>query len=155
MGRCPKEQARPTLRWVILIAIVMGSVSSTAPGLDFTFRGAVPLATSAAIAGVIMSVSGVASFKRAGTSVNPLKPGSSSSLVCSGVYGFTRNPMYLGFLLMLVSWSIVLSNVLAFLVIPFFILYLNRFQIEPEELVLAARFGQEFVLYPTRVRRWL
>jgi protein-S-isoprenylcysteine O-methyltransferase Ste14 len=63
--------------------------------------------------------------------------------------------MYLGFLLMLVSWSIVLSNVLAFLVIPFFILYLNRFQIEPEELVLAARFGQEFVLYRTRVRRWL
>src|SRR4051794_17531773 len=145
----------PPLVVVILIAIVMGSVSWNAPGLDFTLPGAVPLAASRAIAGVIVSLSGVASFKRAGTSVNPLKPGSSSSLVCSGVYGFTRNPMYLGFLLKLVSWSIVLSNVLAFLVIPFFIIYLDRFQIEPEELVLAARFGEEFVQYRTRVRRWL
>jgi protein-S-isoprenylcysteine O-methyltransferase Ste14 len=63
--------------------------------------------------------------------------------------------MYLGFLLILVGWSIYLSNVLAFLVVPFFVLYLNRFQIEPEERVLSVRFGQEFVNYRARVRRWL
>src|SRR5947209_7868524 len=130
----------PPLVLVILTGIVMKGVSSNAPGVNYTFAGAVPAAASAAIAGLIMSISGVVSFKRTGTSVNPMKPGLSSSLVCSGVYRFTRNPMYLGFLLMLVSWSLVLSNLLAFLVIPLFVIYLNRFQIEPEELVLAARF---------------
>jgi protein-S-isoprenylcysteine O-methyltransferase Ste14 len=145
----------PPVLVVILMAVVMWSVSLYTPALAFTFPGSVLLAASAAIAGVIASASGVVSFQRAGTSVNPLKPGSSSSLVCSGMYAFTRNPMYLGFLLMLVGWSIYLSNVLAFLVVPSFILYLDRFQIEPEERALSVRFGQEFVSYRARVRRWL
>jgi protein-S-isoprenylcysteine O-methyltransferase Ste14 len=145
----------PPLIVLFLMGIVMWAVARSVPGLDFTLPGAVPLAATATVAGVIVSVSGVASFRRAGTSVNPLKPGSSSSLVCSGVYRFTRNPMYLGFLLILVGWSMILSNFLAFLPIPGFVLYLNHFQIEPEEEVLTARFGQEFVDYRTRVRRWL
>jgi protein-S-isoprenylcysteine O-methyltransferase Ste14 len=145
----------PPLVVVILMAVVMWSVSWYTPALAFTFPGGILLAASVAIAGVIASASGVVSFKRSGTSVNPLKPGSTSSLVCSGMYAFTRNPMYLGFLLILVGWSIYLSNVLAFLVVPFFVLYLNRFQIEPEERVLSVRFGQEFVNYRARVRRWL
>ena len=145
----------PPLVVVVLMAMVMWSVAWYAPALSFTFPGTVLLAASAAIAGVIASASGVAAFKRAGTSVNPLKPGSSTSLVCSGMYAFTRNPMYVGFLSILIGWSIYLSNAFAFLMVPFFILYLNRFQIEPEERVLSLRFGQEFVNYRARVRRWL
>ena len=145
----------PPLVVVILVALVMWTVSWYTPALAFTFPGRVLLAASTTIVGIIASSSGVVSFKRAGTSVNPMKPDSSSSLVCSGMYAFTRNPMYLGFLLMIVGWSIYLSNVLAFLMVPFFIVYLNRFQIEPEERVLSARFGQEFIDYRARVRRWL
>jgi protein-S-isoprenylcysteine O-methyltransferase Ste14 len=84
-----------------------------------------------------------------------MKPQSSSSLVISGIYALTRNPMYLGFLLVLLGWAIFLSNALAFLFLPAVIFYLNRFQIEPEETVLASLFGQEFVAYRSRVRRWI
>jgi protein-S-isoprenylcysteine O-methyltransferase Ste14 len=106
-------------------------------------------------AGVVTGALGVVSFRRARTTVNPTRPDSSSSLVLSGVYAFTRNPMYLGLLLVLVGWAIFLSNILAFLVLPGFIFYMNRFQIEPEERALASLFGREFDAYKSRVRKWL
>jgi protein-S-isoprenylcysteine O-methyltransferase Ste14 len=84
-----------------------------------------------------------------------MDPASSSSLVLSGIYKFSRNPMYLGFLLALFGWAVFLSNALAFVFLPAFIFYMNRFQIEPEEKALAGKFGQEFVDYKSRVRRWL
>jgi protein-S-isoprenylcysteine O-methyltransferase Ste14 len=84
-----------------------------------------------------------------------MKPESSSSLVVSGIYKLTRNPMYLGLLLVLLGWAIYLTNVLVFLLLPAFILYINRFQIAPEERALTALFGQEFAAYKSRTRRWL
>lgn len=105
--------------------------------------------------GVCVALLGVASFRRARTTVNPLKPEKASALVMSGIYRYTRNPMYLGLLLALLGWAFFLSNALAFLSLPAFILYMNRFQIAPEERVLAARFGQEFAAYLSKVRRWL
>jgi protein-S-isoprenylcysteine O-methyltransferase Ste14 len=63
--------------------------------------------------------------------------------------------MYLGFFLILVGFAIFISNALAFLFLPAFIFYMNRFQIEPEEKALACKFGQEFDVYKSRVRRWL
>jgi protein-S-isoprenylcysteine O-methyltransferase Ste14 len=95
------------------------------------------------------------SFWKVHTTVNPMKPSSTSSLVTSGIYHFTRNPMYLGLLFILIGWALYLANVLAFLFLPAFILYMNRFQIEPEERALTALFGQEFFEYASRVRRWL
>jgi protein-S-isoprenylcysteine O-methyltransferase Ste14 len=73
----------------------------------------------------------------------------------SGIYRISRNPMYLGFFLLLTGLAIFLSNVIAIVILPLFILYMNRFQIEPEERVLTYLFGQEFVDYKLRVRRWL
>jgi protein-S-isoprenylcysteine O-methyltransferase Ste14 len=105
--------------------------------------------------GTVLIAWGLASFRRAGTTFNPLKPEATSSLVVSGVYAFTRNPMYLGFLFVLVGWAVFLSNALAFLLLLLFVLYMNRFQIQPEERVLTARFGQEFLAYKSRVRRWI
>jgi protein-S-isoprenylcysteine O-methyltransferase Ste14 len=107
------------------------------------------------LTGVIISGLGVVSFRRARTTVNPMKPGSASVLVDRGIYRLTRNPMYLGFLLGLVGWAVFLSNMIAFLLLPAFICYMNRFQIEPEERALVALFGQTFVAYKSRVRRWL
>jgi len=84
-----------------------------------------------------------------------MTPQSASALVVSGIYRFTRNPMYVGFLFVLLGWAVWLSNGLSFLFLPAFVLYMNRFQIQPEERALHARFGQEFVAYTSRVRRWL
>jgi protein-S-isoprenylcysteine O-methyltransferase Ste14 len=93
-------------------------------------------------------------FRQAKTTVNPLKP-HASSLVTWGVYAISRNPMYLGGLIMLLGWAIFLSNALAFLFLPIYVLYLNRFQITPEERVLTSLFGQTYVAYQARARRWL
>jgi protein-S-isoprenylcysteine O-methyltransferase Ste14 len=145
----------PPVAVVFLIAVLMWLVSWASPKLGFVFPARNLLALSFGVAGVVTSLLGVASFSRAKTTVNPMKPDASSSLVVSGVYGLSRNPMYLGFLLVLIGWSIYLANVLAFLLLPAFILYMNRFQIEPEERALTLLFGQAFVAYKSRVGKWL
>jgi protein-S-isoprenylcysteine O-methyltransferase Ste14 len=89
------------------------------------------------------------------TTVNPMKPSSASVLVTSGIYAHTRNPMYLGALLILASWALYLANALTLLFLPAFILYMNRFQIQPEERALTARFGREYVEYMAQVHRWI
>jgi protein-S-isoprenylcysteine O-methyltransferase Ste14 len=87
--------------------------------------------------------------------VNPMTPEASSALVVAGIFRWTRNPMYLGMLVVLIAWALWLSNALAFIVLPLFVAYLNRFQILPEERALQARFGAEFERYCRSVRRWL
>jgi protein-S-isoprenylcysteine O-methyltransferase Ste14 len=149
------ELKAPPVVVVLLSAALMWLVSWTVPAFDFVFPARNVLAVSFAVAGAITVLSGVASFRRARTTFNPMKPESTSSLVMSGIYKVSRNPMYLGFFLFLVGWAIFLSNALAFLFLPAFTVYMNRFQIEPEEKALACKFGQEFDGYKSRVRRWL
>ena len=95
------------------------------------------------------------SFRRARTTVNPLKPETSAALVSTGVYSFTRNPMYLGMALALFAWAVYLSSVWSLLGPVLFALYITRFQIVPEERVLDGLFGASFAAYKKRVRRWL
>ncbi|WP_274520233.1 methyltransferase family protein [Cupriavidus sp. IDO] len=106
--------------------------------------------TGAAIGGAAM-----VSFWQAKTTMNPVKPGAASLLVTGGVFRFTRNPMYLSLLLYLFAWAVYLSNWLALLFLPLFVLYINRFQITPEERALSSLFGPQYVAYKGSVRRWL
>jgi protein-S-isoprenylcysteine O-methyltransferase Ste14 len=101
------------------------------------------------------ALAGVAEFRRARTTVNPTTPQASSSVVDSGIYRRSRNPMYLGFLLALAGWAIQLGHLAALPVLPAFVLYMNRFQIAPEERALRAKFGAPYAEYTRRVRRWL
>ena len=107
------------------------------------------------IGGIAIALAGVMKFHQAKTTVNPIRPEKTSAMVTSGVYRLSRNPMYLGFLLALVAWAIWLSHALAFAFLPFFVIYMNRFQIIPEERALAAKFGGKFTEYRNSVRRWL
>jgi protein-S-isoprenylcysteine O-methyltransferase Ste14 len=75
--------------------------------------------------------------------------------VCSGAYRFTRNPMYLGLLLVLFGWAAALSSALTLAGPVIFAEYISRFQIKPEERALAALFGSQYEQYKRRVRRWL
>jgi protein-S-isoprenylcysteine O-methyltransferase Ste14 len=140
---------------VLLIAALMWLASRTVPDLSFALPARNVVALCLVGLGVTVSGLGVVSFRRADTTVNPLKPGAARALVVSGLYRVTRNPMYLGFLIGLTGWAVSLANALAFLFLPAFVLYLNRFQICPEERALAARFGDEFAAYQAKVRRWL
>jgi protein-S-isoprenylcysteine O-methyltransferase Ste14 len=136
-------------------AALMWLVSRATPSLGWVFPARAVAASGVAAIGVLTAISGVLALRRAQTTLNPMKPDSATSLVASGSYTVTRNPMYLGLLLALTGWAIFLSNALVFIFLPAFVLYMNRFQIEPEERTLASRFGQDFVAYKSRVRRWL
>ena len=139
----------------LLTGGLMWGVAWTSPEFGFALRGREFLAGALAATGMVICGIGVAAFLRTRTTLNPMKPESSSTLVVSGLYKVTRNPMYLGMLLALAGWAFFISNVLAFLVLPGFVVYMNRFQIEPEERALASRFGDEFLRYAARVRRWI
>jgi protein-S-isoprenylcysteine O-methyltransferase Ste14 len=145
----------PPLALMMLMAALMWLVSRATPALQVPVPARTFLSLGFVIAGAVTSALGVVSFRRARTTVNPMNPAASSSLVIGGIYRLTRNPMYLGFLLALIGWAVFLSNALAFLLLPVFIFYMNSFQIEPEERALASLFGQEFITYRSRVRRWL
>jgi protein-S-isoprenylcysteine O-methyltransferase Ste14 len=145
----------PPPAFVFVVAVLMWLVSRFAPAFAFAFPAQNPFASSLAAVGLVTGISGVVTFWKAQTTVNPMKPDSTSSLVMGGVYTVSRNPMYLGGLLILTGWAVFLSNALAFLFLPAYILYIDRFQIAPEEKALTSLFGQNFVAYKARVRRWL
>lgn len=107
------------------------------------------------LAGTAFSIAGIVSFKKARTTVNPLKPEAASTLVVSGVYQVTRNPMYVGLALLLVAWSLYLGSPLSLLGFIAFVAYITRFQIMPEEKAMLTLFGDAYSQYAQRVRRWL
>ncbi|MFT5100100.1 MAG: protein-S-isoprenylcysteine O-methyltransferase Ste14 [Planctomycetaceae bacterium] len=107
------------------------------------------------VSGVFFVAGGILTFKQAATTVNPLKPETASSLVTSGIYQITRNPMYVGLTLFLLAWSAYLCSVVAFCCVPVFVFYIHRFQITPEERALKEIFGSEFENYTSKVRRWI
>ena len=97
----------------------------------------------------------VQSFKKHETTINPLSPDKASSLVNSGIFSYSRNPMYLGMLLILLSVSFKF-NISGGLFISFlFKIYITRFQIMPEEKAMAKLFGEEFITYKNQTRRWV
>ena len=108
-----------------------------------------------AMLGAVTCLAGVMAFKKAKTTVNPVTLNAASSMVTTGVYRLSRNPMYVGFALVLVAWSVCLASLIAALFLPLFIAYLCRFQIQPEERAMRAKFGLHYIEYAEQVRRWL
>ena len=136
-------------------ALAMWLATSASGALNLTLPNRLAIANTLAVLGIAISMDGFFSFQRAGTTVNPTRPHATSSLVEGGVYRYTRNPMYLGLLLVLAGWAAYLSNAVALAGLVVFVLYINRFQIGPEERVLAAKFGTAFDDYRRRTRRWI
>jgi protein-S-isoprenylcysteine O-methyltransferase Ste14 len=145
----------PPVPLAALAALAMWLLARRVPAwrLDLPWRGTVALML--ALTGIAVVLAGVAAFRRARTTVNPMQPASASHLVARGIYGHTRNPMYLGLLLVLAGWAWYLGNLAAMLVLPLFVAYVHRFQILPEERALAASFGDDFTAYRSATRRWI
>ena len=137
------------------LAAAMWGVSLFTPHIQLPSVARVLAAAAIALIGAAFTIAGIVSFRQAKTTVNPLKPDSASSLVSSGVYTITRNPMYVGLLFVLLGWAIFLSSPLALVGPLAFFLYIDRFQIAPEERALSNLFGSEYTNYRARVRRWL
>ncbi|NYZ67489.1 isoprenylcysteine carboxylmethyltransferase family protein [Endozoicomonas sp. SM1973] len=138
---------------MIIFAVLMYFVDTLFPSAGVAGHYLMTLVL--AITGVIFIFAGVLHFLQAKTTVNPTAPEESSSLVTHGIYSITRNPMYVGFAILLMGWSVLLSNVYSLLLVFGFICYLNRYQIKAEEQALENLFGEKYLTYKKRVSRWL
>ncbi|AHI28059.1 methyltransferase family protein [Marinobacter similis] len=143
---------------VVLVAIAVGgmwAVAGLSPALNFAIPGVAGWSTGIAAFGVCIAILGVLQFRVAETTVDPRVPNQSTNLVVSGVYRYSRNPMYLGFFLVLCAWGLYLGSVISLLFLPVFILYMNRFQIVPEERFMHEQFGEVYDKFRSEVRRWI
>lgn len=133
----------------------MWGVSQYIPGVELSAGLRTIAAALVVLIGGFFCIAGVVSFRRAKTTVNPLKPETTSALVTSGIYRVSRNPMYVGFALFLVAWAVYLSSPWALVGVVGFVLYIDRFQIQPEERALTVLFAADFERYKNSVRSWV
>jgi protein-S-isoprenylcysteine O-methyltransferase Ste14 len=139
----------------VLAAALMWLAARAVPALTVPIPGRPLVAGALASIGLALILAGWIAFHAAGTTVDPMRPHTATSFVRTGVYRFTRNPMYAGAFLLLAAWGVLLANAVALVPLPLFFLYMNRFQIVPEERALRAKFGAEYAAYARSVRRWL
>jgi len=138
-----------------LIAVLMWIGAQYGPNLGIDVGWRLSVGAVLALLGLAVTVSGVRAFKQAGTTVNPVKIETASSLVTDGIFSMTRNPMYLGMALLLLGWTAYLASPWAIPGPIAFVLFINRFQIAPEERAMQAKFGKAYEDYQQRVRRWM
>ncbi|WP_352295801.1 isoprenylcysteine carboxylmethyltransferase family protein [Pseudoalteromonas sp. 20-MNA-CIBAN-0454] len=143
----------PPLVVVLFFALIMALIAHYSV-IDFS-AFILYLTVSLVTIGCVFCIAGLVSFRLANTTVNPSKPEQATNLVTSGVYRFSRNPMYVGFVFILLGWGIWLSSLWALLCVAGFIAYLTLFQITPEERALTQLFGEDYIQYKNKVKRWL
>lgn len=106
-------------------------------------------------ASAVLALTAMVTMRRARTTINPLDPGRASQLVTGGVFRLSRNPIYVSLLFLLLAYAIRLDSPAVWIAPVFFVLYVTRFQIQPEERALQAKFGEAYAAYRQRTRRWL
>ena len=139
----------------LLTAALMWAVSAYGPRFAIEADLKHVLMGVLVLIGLSFDVLGILAFRASRTTISPLKPERSSSLVTGGVYRVTRNPMYVGIVFFLLAWTVYLSALLPLAGIVVFVGYITRFQIRPEERALERIFGERYSAYCARVRRWI
>ncbi len=140
---------------MIGVALLMWLAAKYTQGLAWSGTTRFTAAAAFAAAGIAFNVAGFRAIRYAGSTIDPTRPAAASTLVISGPFRFSRNPMYVGFTLMLLAWAAWLQSPWVFAGPLVFVLCLTRWQIVPEERALRAKFGSTYSEYETRVRRWL
>ncbi len=140
---------------VVIASAMFVAASLLPPVLALAPNVRLFVALALAGVGVCFDMAGLLAFRKAKTTFSPLTPQRSSAVVTSGVYRITRNPMYLGLVLILLGLAVYLASPWVLLGPVAFAAFITRFQIQPEERVLAERFGAAYTDYCARVRRWL
>ncbi len=105
--------------------------------------------------GGVVALLGVYAFRKMSTTVDPRYPDKASTLVVIGIYKYSRNPMYLGILLVLLGWALFLGAISGFVVPVVFVVAINQLQIKPEERALKEMFQDSYADYTKSVRRWI
>ncbi len=139
----------------LLTAISIWWMDKLFPAFSLLPSTVKPLGIVIMLCGFCLDLIALMQFTRQHTSVNPLHPDKAHHIVINGLYHYTRNPMYLGMLIALCGWSIYIGNIVSFACLPAFVWLLTRIQIQPEERILAEKFGQPYTDYLKQVRRWI
>ena len=139
----------------LILAFAMWLLHRQTAGLAVAFPFQVHFAAVLAIIGLALDLNALRRFLKARTTISPFRPNRTERLVTGGVYRLTRNPMYLGMLLLLSAWAVWLGNPLNLAALAAYVAFITQFQIKPEERALAKKFGQPYLDYCARVRRWL
>tara|TARA_R100001509_G_C4867467_1_gene215549 strand:+ start:427 stop:888 length:462 start_codon:yes stop_codon:yes gene_type:complete len=142
---------------VLVVAVVAGLMWLTAhytEAFNQFYVGQRAAAIFLLALGVLLPLLGVIGFRRAQTTVDPRDPAKSTELVTTGIYQRTRNPMYLGFFFLLMSWGVFLGSVFSLWGLALYVAYMNRFQIIPEERILTETFGETYKDYCQKTGRW-
>ena len=105
--------------------------------------------------GVVTAVLAILLFKKEKTTVNPMDPEETTTLVTNGIFSITRNPMYLGLFLSISSTILFFGSWFGIIILMFFVWYINKFQIIPEEEAMEKLFGNKYSEYRQKVRRWI
>ncbi|MDB2649405.1 isoprenylcysteine carboxylmethyltransferase family protein [Porticoccaceae bacterium] len=147
-----KNKIPPPIVTLIFAALIYFS-SEWSPSI--VFRGQNLISLFLMTVGLIVLLIAISAFIKLKTTINPLKPEAASSLVTTGIFRISRNPMYLGMLLLIISLWIKTGAVLGFILVAGFIAYLNYFQILPEEQAMKGLFSDKYKTYCQQVRRWL
>ena len=105
--------------------------------------------------GMLILINPIFKFIKSKTTIDPIKFKKVNKLITSGIYKYSRNPMYLGLLMLVTSTSIFYLNIFSITTPFFFYYWINRFQIKREEIFLTEKFGKEYLLYKTKTRRWI
>jgi protein-S-isoprenylcysteine O-methyltransferase Ste14 len=145
----------PDVIWVAVAGLMWLASRVNAAGLGAAESFRRPLAVVLIVLGTALIVTARLALERAGTTWHRTEPGRTTALVTSGVYRLSRNPTYLGMEIVLLSWAVMLASPAAVLVSALFVVYIDRFQIRPEESTLAVSLGQEYRDYSQRVHRWV
>ena len=105
--------------------------------------------------GILILINPIFKFIKSKTTIDPIKFKKVNKLIISGIYKYSRNPMYLGLLMIVISTSIFFLNIFSITTPLLFYCWINRFQIKREEIFLTEKFGKEYILYKTKTRRWM
>ncbi len=134
----------------IIVAIMLGIFI---PLLGELTRSVRNIGFGLVAVGFLLGLAALIEFRKAKTTVLP--HGSASNIISSGIFRFTRNPIYLGFLLMVIGFPLNYGSLWGIIAAPFFVVTMNRLVIEKEEAYLEKKFGERYASYKSRVRRWL
>lgn len=144
----------PVLVWIVCAA-AMWVWDLAVPDPRLRVPGHLVVAGVLVVVAAWLGIAGIAEFRRHRTTVHPMRPDHTAQVVSSGVYRLTRNPMYLAMAILLVAVVVARANPISGFGVVAFVAYLTRFQVLPEERMLAVKFGSAYTSYRSRVRRWL
>ncbi|AUN95993.1 methyltransferase family protein [Pseudazoarcus pumilus] len=139
----------------LLVGLLMFAADRVFPIARVEWSAMMPLAGVLAAGALAVMVFAVIELTRVRTTVNPTRPERTTTLVTRGVFAFSRNPIYLGDVLLLAAWALWLGSFAAAPWVLLFVAWIDRVQIPAEEAALRVRFGDAFEAYRRRVRRWI